>query len=227
MTIKLSEVSEALIQYGKAIEFAGVEALTKTAILGKNAAKKSLNEEFLLKNKWTEKSIKITPAKFGDKDPFSEVYVKDKYIAEHENGVSRKPEPEGQPVPVEIREAAGISEKKVIPKSMRAKKLAKTTKKVGGNKPFVLERTTKSRVVGRKRKALVGRPRKTAGVWIRTGSDRHPIQLLYSITKRNIRLKPRPWYQEPVNSTYDSQIEPEFNRAVDKAIQRWESKFIK
>jgi len=223
--IDITELPKAFKELEGAYKFAEVDFLTQIAKLSQGAAKESLRENFTLKNTWTEKSVVITPAKTGMSEPFSEVFVRDKDIAEHEEGVSRPSDPEGQPIPNELREAAGIAENKVIPKSLRVKQLLKGTKAIkAGNKPFYLKAKNAPTAGSRprdKKKRKRGRPVKTEGIYVREGKERTPLILLYTMRKRNIKIKPRRWYEPSVNATYESKREPVYNEAVDRAIERW------
>lgn len=207
MEIPIDKLGDALKQYVKSIEFAKVDALTKTALLCRNAARKSLDENFTLRNKYSQMSVTIKSATM-DK-PESEVYVRDKYLADQELGSTREEKEGGVPVPDQIYEAAGIGQNKVIPKQWRAKRLRDQKKAIKKNKAFV--QTMKN----------------TLGVWVREGKARFPVILLYTLVTGPRKLKKRPWYRDIVNSTYWSNIDPEFNAAVDRALERYFNRLMK
>lgn len=179
---------------------AGAIALTRTAKHCQQAAIESLREKFIIRNKWSEKSIKITVATTETMQ--SEVYVLDKYLADHEEGATRPVKAGGTPIPIEIRAAAKIDEAKVIPQAYRASRLAKGSKPVNKARPFVATANN------------------TTGVWVRSSDKRLPIQLLYALSERPKKIEPRPWFQQPVEEAYDRHLDPEFTRALDEQTTR-------
>lgn len=204
--INITELPVALQRFAGAIEFAGVEAVTKTALKARKAAVAKMHNEFVVRNKWTPKSVRFTPATMQRK--YAEIWIADEYIAEQETGATRSPESGGTPIPAQIRDLIGIPETKVIPRSVRARQITGKKKKGLPNKPFV------------------AKVNNTLGVWVRETASRLPIVLLYVLYTKAKRIRKRPWYRKPINDTYDSNIEPEYNAAVDRAIDRFMKKYI-
>lgn len=178
---------------------AGAIALSRTAVKADEAATESLREKFTLRNKWTEKGIKTQPATVETMK--AEVFVVDKYIAEQEDGAVRPVKSGGTPIPIEIRAAARIDEKKVIPQAYRAKSL-QNGKKINKNRPFVATANN------------------TTGVWVRSTDASYPIELLYVLSTTPKKITPRPWFQKPVEDAYDKNIDPEYTRALDEQTTR-------
>lgn len=227
--IDFKKMPEALRQYGKAHEFAKVEALTKTAQRCQGAAREKQDEQYELRNKHAQSAVRITPATM--QKPESEVYVKDAhYIVEHETGGTRAAKDGGQPVPADIYEQAArqLTPTKVIPVSYRKKKILEgklqgysgRTKKrqarklsafKSGNKPFVAEM-----------------PGGVTGVFIRLGKERFPLGLLYYLEMRAKKIKKdESWFEKPVGKAYDHYLEPEFDKAADRAVERYMQKYFR
>lgn len=175
---------------------AGAIGLTRTAVKCKEAAKQSLRETFTLRNKYSESSVRIQIATAETMQ--AEVYVLDKYLAEQEEGATRPVKAGGTPIPSEIRAAANIDEKKVIPQAYRAKQLSQGSKAISKNKPFIATANN------------------TTGVWVRTTEARLPVRLLYVLFSTPKKIQPKPWFREPVDKAYDDNIDPEYTKALDE-----------
>ena len=175
----------AINKSAKQAEFAGILSLTRVAVIGQKEVRKSLDKRFELKNKWTARGIRIKPA--TRREPYSEVFSKDWYIAQHEEGAKRSvPDDTGNFfIPgKQFEELLGInSKKKIIPKKYKPDRILKT--KIKGHKPF------KTKVSGHEVIA-VRRPEKN-----------YPIGILYFLEDDPVKIKKRPWFEHIINQAYD------------------------
>lgn len=189
-------VGKSLGDIPKNVKVAGVIALTKTAQHAQGYVKKSLDEEFVLKNTWTQKGIRIRPAQKTDKEPFSKVYSKDNYIVEHEEGAQRKIG-KSMFVPIAAREVLGIPRNKPIPRSYKGSRLKKKAK---GYRLY-------------RGKSRSGKPGIFADV---AGTPR----MLYVERFDPLKIDRHPWFIEVVSKAYNKHFEDEYDKAWDRYVVR-------
>lgn len=215
--IPFDQLGAAMGDIVKASRFAEAKALTRTAFACRKAAQENMEKRFTLRNRWSQSSVRVTMATPEKRE--AEVFVKDAYLADQELGRSRPAKSGGVNIPSVIREAAGIPFQKVIPKTWRrntlvgrgerGNKAMRGSKKIKGNRPFIA--TIKN----------------TQGVWVRAGAARTPINLLYVIKEGPQKTKKREWYRTPVERTYDKEIGPQYQKAIDEEIERfWQKRGI-
>jgi hypothetical protein len=183
--------TKALQKMGKQVDFAVVVALTRTARDCADAAKANLAKEFTLRNKYTERGIRITPAKKGPGEPFSEVYTLDQYIADHESGKKRDLPGEGW-VPVSVRDVFGVSPSKVLPKALRAPVL-RNQKIHKGKRIFYTENW-------KGRKAIMA---------IHEGKPR----MLYAHST-TATIRKNEWFYDAVNQEWSNQFNKRYQEAL-------------
>jgi len=214
--IKMEDLPSALKDMAGAAEFAGVVALTRTALICRKEAKESMAEKFTMRNKYSPRSVRFTPATIKKKE--AEVYVLDPYLAAQEKGLSRPSKPGGVNIPGAIRKAAGVAEEKVIPRGLRRNALVgrgtrtdqtkKGGKRIRGNLPFY------SDAFGH------------GAVYVRKAGGASGWNLLYNIETRPRKTRKRPWYQKVVDLAFDKNIEPQYDIAIDEQIERFSKKYI-
>jgi hypothetical protein len=233
--ILLKDLPRALEGYKSATDFGAVVALTRTAKKMQFAAKESLEENFTLRNTWSSRGVAITPA--TPKTKFAEVYIKpgQSYLAAQEEGARLPARQDGINIPSQIREAAGIPEKKVIPKSFRVDNLESKKKRMKktGNQPFhmVVKKTGTEAIAVRRFKyrpvseagSLSGK--KKSKIASRTGVSisraLNPVEFLYIIKQGTRTVKKQPWYEQPVMNAYQKFFDLEYEKAVDQSIERF------
>ena len=181
--------------------FAGILALTRTAFQARKEVQDSLDKNFTLRNKWTKSGIRVEPA--TKQKEYAEVYSKDWYIAQHEEGIKRKPPKrntlgEGEfeiPTKDFFDLLQGVSKKRIIPNKLKPKSLLRT--KVAGNKPFLLK----------------------SGVYVRTSTRSDSLRLLYRLDKDSQRIRKKNWFHKPVLEAYNRNIERNYNKALLDALK--------
>ena len=185
----------------KQVEFAGILSLTRVAVTGQKEVRKSLDKRFELKNKWTASGIRIKSA--TKQEPYSEVFSRDWYIAQHEEGAKRKvPETtDSFFIPGKsFEELIGIDpHKKLIPKKHKPDRILNT--KIGGRKPF------KTRVSGHE------------VIAVRRSDKSYPIGILYFLEDKPVKIKGRDWFDVPVRRAYDKNIESVYDKALVDALR--------
>lgn len=194
MAITFEQLPRTINKVAKEIEFAAVVSLTRTVVLAQKKVRESLDKNFTLRNTFTKKGIRIKPA--TKKDKTAEVFSLDWFIAQHEKGETRV-KPSETPFLIEafIRDVAGISEKKRIPKRLRPENVL--NKRVKGRQPVILK-TRKG----------------TRGIFLRTDDAFMPLRLLYTIQDEPIKIKARPWFFKPVDEAF-----AQFPKINDKAVK--------
>lgn len=193
-------------------EFAGVVATTRMAAACQKAVREEMDKEFTIRRPYTKQSIKIKPATMQDKE--SEVYTELKILREQEEGAQRSPveKKKGQfNIPDKLYELTGADSKKIIQKRIAAGHIINMIQrgeqppKIGpaGNRPFIM--TTKS---GHK------------GLVIRRGPEKFPVDELYAITQKNIKINKRPFFEKTIEKIFSEQMESIFNKAVEEYIEK-------
>lgn len=211
MAIEISQLGTVLPKLGKQIRFAGIVALTRVAILSQKEVRKELKEKFELRNKRTSSGIRVTQAKKGLGDPFSEVYSKDWYIAEHETGKkrsARKKSLKAHDIPIHLFKASDQPMDKKIKKKYSAnfiiKQIGRGRKpaKIGDHRPFVA--TMKSGFTG---------------IFVRLQSSNLPIEPVYQLKKEVITIKKRAFFFKTIDKTYSNNIEKVYRDAITDAFK--------
>ncbi len=192
----------------KQLRFAGILALTRTAVAAKDNVKANLQKEFTLRNRWTQGGIRITPAK-REPQPFSEVWSADWFIAQHETGIRRKPPGTGDfQIPSFIRQVAGLPEDKLIKRNLRAKSLFDKIQsgarlpKIAGHRPFLAIAVDAG-----------------LGIFVRSSGDRLPIRLLYKIQDEPVEIDKNVWFFPVVDKTFDQEFDGIYSKAVVEALR--------
>jgi hypothetical protein len=204
--IKAEKLGEEIYKTCNAFHYAGAIALTKTAKHAQQDVREIMQDLFTIRNKWTISGVRITPAKAKDDAPFAEVYSKDWYMPIHDVGGVRQPKGKfGFWIPKDIRRAAGIDFKKIIPASMRPKNLLKPKSKarIHDNRPFLAK--TKGGM---------------EGIFVRTGKARTPVEMLYMRYDKGVNIKSRRWFMDTVSASYDKWFEQEYNEALLRQVER-------
>lgn len=194
----LKALGEQLEQAAKNAHFAGAYTLTQVVKLCREAVRASIREKFTLRNKWTEQSAQIKTADYRDPEPFAEIFVRDKYLAEHETGETRKLDrDQAAPLPFLFSETKA-TEQKPIPRNLRAATIARN------GKAFI--KTARS-----------GK----AYVFVKKSDGIAPIYALQNPElgqAESYDIKKMPFFEEPVQSTFDKNIEAEYDKAFQKYV---------
>jgi hypothetical protein len=101
------------------LPFAMANALTQTAKQSQFVVQKRLREIFTIRNTWTERGIKITPARKSDSDQFAEVKVDRNYLVLQDLGGEKITHNGHRYVCVPIRENLGIGNADIIRQRQR------------------------------------------------------------------------------------------------------------
>lgn len=191
-------LSGQLKKAAKNAHFAGAYALTQVVKICREAVKASIRDKFTLRNKWTEQSAQIKTADYKDETPFAEIFVRDKYLAEHETGETRRLDrDQAVPLPFLFSETKA-TEQKPIPRAMRAAALARS------GKAFV-------------KNARSGK----AFVFVKAETGIKPIYALQDNTlgqAESYDVKKTPFFQEPVQTAFDRNMESEYDKAFEKYV---------
>jgi hypothetical protein len=198
--IDIKDLPKAIEKKAKSMRFAGVVSLTWTAKDAQAAVKKSLAKKFTLRNPWTQRGLRITPAKTGQTEPFAEVYHIDEFIAQHEKTQKRTAFQVGGefwiPLP-SFYKYFKKDKKKRIPKSLRPRSII--NKKIRGKVPF--KATAKG------------------GLYLFLETRKGGYIGLYKIQKEPIQIKDRNWFYTTVDKTYDKKFEKNYDKAVRKFVK--------
>jgi len=191
--IDLNKLPQAIEEFGNAMKWAAVSAGNRTAFLARAAALKSFQEKFTVRNKWAQSKIRYKKATVDDM--VAEITASDPGLAIHEEG-GRADVSGLEPVPVDVYESFGISEKKVIPKSMRASIIA--GKSIKGLKPYIAKKSG------------------VDGVWASTDSG---TKLLYVLSPE-LAYEPRPWFYDETENAIAQNLEAEYDKAIEEQWDR-------
>lgn len=203
-TKELDKLSSRLSNVASSIRFAGIVALTRTAIKAKADVQTKIREVFINRNAWSAKSVAVTAAQKKDPEPFAEVFVRDKYLAEQELGATRTTK-NTPAVPIQIYEITGTSENKVIARPLRAASLMKGKKALAsGNKPFLARTRSGKRFI-----------------FVRKGDERYPIIPLYALDDdKTYKVEPKPFFFDTTQKSFDQNIEAEYDKAFQQFVLR-------
>jgi len=206
----LPELAKVFKRVAEDASFAGAVALTKTAQLGQAEVKKHLEKKFNLKNSWTARGIRITPA--TKKNLQSEIYTLDDYIAYHDKGAVRSDRKDFLVPGKGFQKVTGIDPKKrVIPKKFKRPAVFKKQfpiKVIGGKgskgkaKPFVLKLRSGKEMIA-----------------VRQTSKEKPLDILYYIHKGSIKLKGRRFFEQPTENIYNKKFQEEYDKAFEKYVK--------
>lgn len=193
----------------KQLRFAGVITLTRTAFIVRGDVMAEIRKVFTLRNTFTEKGVRVDGAKKEQREPFADIFTTDWFLADHETGDRRKAPGSGEGVfeiPVAFFKQAGVDPKRRISKGKRAStiiakaKAGERTPRIGGQRPFLATFKNKT------------------GIWVREGSDRLPIRLLYRLTDDDIKIDKMPFFFDTVNDSIDRNLDKQHARAVREAF---------
>ena len=209
--IPLNKLASFIEKRNKDLEFSAIVALTWTAGNAKIDVKKSLRNNFILLNKWTEIGVRIKPATKQTKT--AEVFHIDQFIAQHETGEDRiSGQIKGEfwiPQPDLYRKSKG-SKAKRIKKGFRPKRIM--NKKIGGYFPFVAKFKNKKKFVA----VIEGKEGKKIK---RTKTGKVRLSILYYLTEDKIDIKKREWFFIVVKESFKNN----YNRNLLNA----QKKFVK
>lgn len=194
----LQALGDQLAKAAKNAHFAGAYALTQVVKICREAVRASIRDKFTLRNKWTEQSAQIKTADYKDEIPFAEIFVRDKYLAEHEAGETRRLDrDQAVPLPFLFSETKA-TEQKPIPRAMRAAALARS------GKAFV-------------KNARSGK----AFVFVKAETGIKPVYALQDDSlgqSESYDVKKTPFFEEPVQTAFDRNIESEYDKAFEKYV---------
>jgi hypothetical protein len=208
----MTEVEAALTKQANQIKFVAAYALTKTAQAVQAGIKKEIAEKMNLKNTWTERGIRIIPA---TKDNLqSEVYSKDWYLPQQEEGANRQGVRSGgvMYIPADgLTRRAGIDFKaKVVPKGLRFPDImsrefalnSKGGKSKGTAKPFLVNMKS-----GRK------------AIAVRRTSNDPGFDVLWWVRSEPVKIKPLNFFFEPSDREYTKNIVKYFQEGYARFMQ--------
>lgn len=191
------QAAETIQKRADQTEFAAIVALTWTAKNGQAMVKDSLRARFILRNTWTERGIRITPA--TKTKPEADVYSKDEYIAHQEKGgIRARRFPAYIPIRDSIQQVLGVDKKKVIPKGLRAKQLL--AKKNHKGKPVYQGKSKAGNDV----------------VFIGRGNDKRG---LYVVRRSPVHNPKNPWFYVVMVKAYDDHYDKNFEAAKKKFVK--------
>lgn len=192
--IELEKLADQLSRAAKNAHFAGAYTLTQVAKFCREAVREKVKDVFTLRNKWTQQSAQITSADYRDDSPFSEVFVRDKYLADQEEGATRRLDSDqAVPLPFLFSETRATNAKP-IPRNLRASTLARSGK-------------------GVVRKARSGK----AFVFV----QKKPVYLLQDTdlgTPESYKVEKKPFFANTVQAEYSRTIDTEYEKAFQKYV---------
>lgn len=174
--------------YGRQIPFAMALTLTRTAQDCQKEVQRKLPTQFTIRNTWTEKGIRITPASKTNLQ--SSIYTKDDYMVLQNDGGVKKPR-SGKVLA--IPEAIRTSNTDILKRSMRPKSL-----------------------LGKKKSGIfyAVMPSGMKGIWQREGKKGKP-KLLYAF-KTDAKVKPRFNFEPTILKTASESMDRQFNLAMQQ-----------
>lgn len=194
----IQALADQLKKAAKNAHFAGAYTLTQVVKICREAVRASIRDKFTLRNKWTEQSAQIKTADYKDEIPFAEIFVRDKYLAEHEAGETRRLDrDQAVPLPFLFSETKA-TEQKPIPRAMRAAALARS------GKAFI-------------KNARSGK----AFVFVKAETGIKPVYALQDDSlgqSESYQIKKTPFFEEPVQAAFDRNIESEYDKAFEKYV---------
>ncbi len=226
-TVDPANLFKSISKTAKQMRFATILALTRVAKNAQVEVRKSLVRDFTLRNRWTEGGIRIKPALKTDKpEPFAEVYSRDWYIAQHEQGAKRRvPKPTGAFfIPTkQFEQVLGIdADMSLIPKKYKLERVLK--QRIYGNLPFKTRtRKSKQEVIAVRLPDRENRTNfsKRGGLHSTRGrrAQRDPLGILYVLEDEPVNIKGQDWFLPVVDKTYDETIEKEYDNALSFALR--------
>ena len=199
LNLTLEQVVKRLKKLPDDIAFAGAVALTRTAKFVQKAVQDEIGEKFTLRNNWTKRGIRITPATKGSLQ--AEVYSLDYYIPQQDAGAQRRPKSGKFNIPGKhFYGLTGLNpKKKVIPKRLRPNNLVNT--KVKGRKAFAVKF-------------------KSGATGIAVGLENRKLGVLFIQVKEPVHIRGRKIFHEPADDAYDKHISREFDIAWNQYVLR-------
>lgn len=175
------------------VPFAMSKALTMTAKDGQETLKKMLPTKFTIRNNWTAKGIRITPARKADglRNMASEVGSKDWFMADQMGKDQNTRHPKAKFL--------------FVPKRARPSKTANIPKR---NKPRQLfDRVS----------TIVSKSKFGGGILVYSRTNLG-LRLMYAGQKQQV-VKPRLDMADEINTIAKQRLEPNFKRAMDYALK--------
>lgn len=212
--VLLQDLPKKFQQLNKNVKFAGVVALTRMAIQGRLDVIESAKRNFTLRNKWVIRGIRYKRADIKQPEPFSEVFTKDDYMYEHEEGGNRVLKMPGY-VHVGTRQIFGIPPMKVIPRSLYGANLDWTQKGSARKRVIKGKRTFKKIFTSRSGRQKIGR-------FIEESTQTFkPIKLMIMEQATTpVKIRKRPWFKPAMDKSYDKNFQKIYDAAWDQFVVR-------
>lgn len=207
------EFAQKLAKIPEQQQFAAAVALTRTAKRVQVVAQAEVARKMNLKNPWTQKGIRITPATKEKLE--AEVYSKDWYMPQQEGGAKRTAKSGKYYIPGDdFKNITGIDPKRqVIPRNLRHDKIGVRRIGPAGAVPFLI----RSRKGGAQ--LLAVRTGRTATIKGPDGRLRAPIGILYLVVNRPVNIRARHFFFDPSVKEYDRVIADEYFKAYDEFVK--------
>jgi len=183
----------------KAIPFATRQTINDLAFAASSKAKENIRKEFVLRNKFTEKSIRVTTTRertiSAQRSVVGSVVA---YMEEQEfGGTTTKRGKFGVPIPTSY--SAGLSESakprsKMIRKPNKMSSISISNKNRAFKSKKQAAKVSVIEAVKRGRKYIFMELDRTKGLFKITGGKNKPkIKMVYDLTRTSIKTKARPW----------------------------------
>lgn len=196
VTLKLEELPSFVGNVAKEANFAAVVALTRTAQSAQQAVKDRMAAEFILRNRYTQRQVRMKPA--TKRDPVAAVYLTPEadYMIIHETGGTKRPRGNHIAVPTD---EVWPNRRRVLPLGKRPRELAKKSTK---RKPFLMIPKSGARLIVQ-----------------RVGKERLPVRVLYSLS-RNPEVRKRLQFIETVTENFRGRFSQEFVTAFEEGLKK-------
>lgn len=185
-------------------DFAAAVALTRTAQIVQKDVKEDIKRKFTLRNTWTERGIRIIPAR---KDKLeSQVYSKDWYLPDQDEGGRRQPKEQGFFLPGEdFYRVTGQDKTKVIKKKLRGSKIV--GQKLNGKKVFRGTFKSGARFIAVRKPEGTYNPEKERN-----------FDILYVMIDKDVNIRGRKFFKDVASDAYDKHFQEEYDKAWNEFI---------
>lgn len=202
ITTNAAELSDQLSAViSKQLAFVTAKSLTDIAHEVRKEETDKLPQYFNIRTNWSKRTLKVIRAEKRDfPNAYAILGVRDKVMALNVTGGQRKPESGGSMgVPNEESRSFLNPSNKTLGPAKRAGRIA--NKKFGGNKPFIISKPGKERMV------------------IRTGKKQYPLLTLYEF-KRDVKINETWPLINNTSSIVKSIYAKRFSENLNKALRK-------
>lgn len=213
ISVTIDQKGLALLNKGiqSQLPFATASALTKVAKLAQDEVKRELPRRFMIRNRFTENSIRTQRAEKRDWPNCKAVVGSiSGYLPLHEDGGVKAPIGKAFSIPKGIRR----SEQTLVSRSRwPGRILPAGTRIPGGGR-------TKGAVNGKRQapKPFLLKEKGGVGVYIRTSRKGRALKRLYRLTRSSVHVRGNHWLVGPTERVINASLEKEFMSALSKAL---------